>query len=113
MNVEHFGFLSWVFRKGESHEQDGETLARAYPARIEPASGDPAMAFGSSIRLARAVWPGTFGGLWLSMIFSENRYPLFGIMLLPPRNSGHNARPHRARSYPRAKKLNGECPASR
>jgi hypothetical protein len=62
MNVEHFGFLSWVFRKGESHEQDGETLARVLPARIDPASGDPAMAFGSSIRLARADSPGTFGG---------------------------------------------------
>jgi hypothetical protein len=49
MDVEHFGFLSSVFRKPESHEQDGETLPRAHVARIETASGDPAMAFGSSI----------------------------------------------------------------
>jgi hypothetical protein len=44
MNIEHFGFLSSVIRKRESHEQDGEAL-RAMLARIEPASGDPAMAF--------------------------------------------------------------------
>jgi hypothetical protein len=44
VNVEHFGFLSSVFRKRESHEQDGETLPREC-ARNETATGDPAMAF--------------------------------------------------------------------
>ena len=29
VDIEHFGFLSSVIRKGESHEQDGETLRRA------------------------------------------------------------------------------------
>ena len=48
VDVEHFGFLSSVFRKAESHEQDGETL-RARNGALEPASGDPAMAFNSSI----------------------------------------------------------------
>jgi hypothetical protein len=38
--------------KPESHEQDGETLSRARFARNETASGDPAMASRSSIRLA-------------------------------------------------------------
>jgi peptidoglycan/xylan/chitin deacetylase (PgdA/CDA1 family) len=42
MDIEHFGLLSSVIRKTESHEQDGETL-RAN-ARIKRASGDPAMA---------------------------------------------------------------------
>jgi hypothetical protein len=42
MDIEHFGLLSSVMRKTESHEQDGETL-RAN-ARFEAASGDPAMA---------------------------------------------------------------------
>jgi hypothetical protein len=50
VNIEHFGFLSSVSRKSESHEQDGETLARApKPALDMPASGDPAMALRSSI----------------------------------------------------------------
>jgi hypothetical protein len=42
MDIEHFGFLSSVIRKTESHEQDGETLRAKL--RIEAASGDPAMA---------------------------------------------------------------------
>jgi hypothetical protein len=49
VNIEHFGFLSSFSRKSESHEQDGETLARAFRPRSMPASGDPAMAFCSSI----------------------------------------------------------------
>jgi hypothetical protein len=47
MGVEHCDFLSWFFRKGESHEQDGERLSGRL--RIGAASGDPAMAFVSSI----------------------------------------------------------------
>jgi len=47
-----------VFAKGESHEQDGETLSGAASA-ISTASGDPAMAFepfvGSPGRFARGV----------------------------------------------------------
>jgi hypothetical protein len=42
MDIEHFSLLSSVIRKTESHEQDGETLRAT--ARIEAASGDPAMA---------------------------------------------------------------------
>jgi hypothetical protein len=42
MDIEHFGLLSSVIRKSESHEQDGETLRAR--ARIETASGNPAMA---------------------------------------------------------------------
>jgi hypothetical protein len=42
MDIEHFSLLSSVIRKPESHEQDGETLRAT--ARIERASGDPAMA---------------------------------------------------------------------
>jgi hypothetical protein len=52
MDIEHFGFLSSVIRKRESHEQDGETLC-ARLALNETASGDPAMALHSSSRLAR------------------------------------------------------------
>jgi hypothetical protein len=49
MNVKHFGFLSSVFRKPESHEQDGERLRGAHNMRSSTASGDPAMALRSSI----------------------------------------------------------------
>jgi hypothetical protein len=42
MDIEHFGLLSSVIRKTESHEQDGETLHAT--ERVEAASGDPAMA---------------------------------------------------------------------
>jgi hypothetical protein len=42
MDIEHFGLLSSVIRKTESHEQDGETLRAT--TRFEAASGDPAMA---------------------------------------------------------------------
>jgi hypothetical protein len=52
MDIEHFGFLSSVFRKRKSHEQDGETL-RARCASNKTAAGDPAMALRSSFRLAR------------------------------------------------------------
>jgi hypothetical protein len=52
MDVEHFGFLSSVVRKRKSHEQDGEKL-RGAVQRDDTASGDPAMALRSSIRLAR------------------------------------------------------------
>jgi hypothetical protein len=43
MDIEHFGLLSSVIRKTESHEQDGETLRAT--ARGKAASGDPAMAW--------------------------------------------------------------------
>jgi hypothetical protein len=49
MDVEHFGCLSRFSRRGESHEQDGETLRRAGICRRETASSDPAMAFGPSV----------------------------------------------------------------
>jgi hypothetical protein len=94
MNVEHFGFLSSVFRKAESHEQDGETLRGAPWVRNNTASGDPAMALRASIRLARTDTPsGSIGG------FSKK----------PPRNRGHEPA-HSARGHkPRATILNGEC----
>jgi hypothetical protein len=63
VDIEHFGFLSSVFRKAESHEQDGERLRDAPSVRDNTASGDPAMALRASIRLARADIPsGSVGG---------------------------------------------------
>jgi hypothetical protein len=110
VDIEHFGFLSSVFRKAESHEQDGERLRGAPSVRDNTASGDPAMALRASIRLARTDIPsGSVGGRFLSMIFSENRYPLFGIMLRPPRNSGLTSPPTARADQPRATNLNGEC----
>jgi hypothetical protein len=94
MNIEHFGFLSSVFRKAESHEQDGERLRGAKVAPSGTASGDPAMALRSSIRLARADIPsGSVGG------FSKKS----------PRNSGLESPPTARADEPRAKILNGEC----
>ena len=52
VDIEHFRLSLIGFRKSESHEQDGETL-RARCASNETASGDPAMALRSSVRLAR------------------------------------------------------------
>jgi hypothetical protein len=49
MNIEHCDGLSWFSRRGESHEQDGETLPAAAVPQTETASGDPAMAFEPSI----------------------------------------------------------------
>src|SRR5262249_8571087 len=65
VDVEHFGFLSSVMRKRESHEQDGETLPRrATFARNEAASGDPAMAPISSFGWhGRTFRPALLGGL--------------------------------------------------
>jgi hypothetical protein len=57
MDIEHFGFLSSVFRKRKSHEQDGETL-RAI--RLQTASGDPAMAFEPSVTGTRLFESGIF-----------------------------------------------------
>jgi hypothetical protein len=92
MDIEHFSLLSSVIRKPESHEQDGEML-RAQ-ARIAAASGDPAMALlfqsvgtdghfrpAYSATAHSTGLPPTKRASSLSMIFSENRYPLFGIML--------------------------------
>jgi hypothetical protein len=46
MHIEHCVFLSCVQAKPESHEQDGEKLARIRERSGErAASGDPAMAF--------------------------------------------------------------------
>jgi hypothetical protein len=66
MDIEHFSLLSSVIRKTESHEQDGETLRAA--ARLQAASGDPAMALLSPSRLARTdlsvrLYSGSFSGL--------------------------------------------------
>jgi hypothetical protein len=49
MKIEHCDCLSWLSRRGESHEQDGETLSRTAAVRERAASGDPAMAFGPSM----------------------------------------------------------------
>ncbi|MEJ0073855.1 MAG: hypothetical protein WDO17_00155 [Alphaproteobacteria bacterium] len=110
MDIEHFGFLSSVIRKRESHEQDGETLPREILARTQPASGDPAMALRSSFSVSAGgpFHPGftrqllragqTTADFSLSMIFSENRFPLFGIMLTPAFSA-------RGNSMPRAKTL--------
>jgi hypothetical protein len=57
VNIEHFGFSLFGSGKRESHEQDGETLSRAHHARVETASGDPAMAFMVFHRLARTDTP--------------------------------------------------------
>jgi hypothetical protein len=92
MDIEHFGLLSSVIRKTESHEQDGETLRAK--TRIETASGNPAMALRfQSVGTDGPFRPALLGspfeschttaGACLRMIFSENRYPLFGIMLTP------------------------------
>ena len=56
MDIEHCDFLSWFSRRGESHEQDGETLSRAAEPRARTASGDPAMAFEPPLRRTGAVW---------------------------------------------------------
>jgi hypothetical protein len=45
MDIKHFCFLSCLSDNAESHEQDGETLARTNSVRNSPASCDPAMAF--------------------------------------------------------------------
>jgi hypothetical protein len=49
MDIKHCDCLSWFSRRGESHEQDGETLPSG--SRTEAASGDPAMAFEPSFAL--------------------------------------------------------------
>jgi hypothetical protein len=104
MNIKHFGFLSSVIRKRESHEQDGERLPRVRFAPVVTASGDPAMAFMFFQRLARTDTPsGSFGSHFLEHELSENRYPLFGIMLQLPRNGGRKPA-HSARGNPRARK---------
>jgi hypothetical protein len=64
MDIEHFGFLSSVIRKTESHEQDGETLLREPGARSTTASGDPAMALlSSSVSAEGPFRPALFGSL--------------------------------------------------
>jgi hypothetical protein len=47
--MSNISVFSHGFSGSESHEQDGETLSRAQSARNETASGDPAMAFMTSI----------------------------------------------------------------
>ena len=64
--------------------------ARGCRARFAPvvtASGDPAMAFMFFQRLARTDTPSGSFGSYFRMVFSENRYPLFGIMLMPAYNA--------------------------
>ena len=61
---------------------EGETLVRACSTRSQTASGDPAMAFMTSIGWhGRTFRPAYSAAVFLSMIFSKNRYPLFAIML--------------------------------
>jgi hypothetical protein len=50
VDIEHCIFLSWLSRRGDGHEQDGETLTRAAALRAGKASGDPAMAFEPPLR---------------------------------------------------------------
>jgi hypothetical protein len=65
MDIEHFGFLSSVIRKTESHEQDGETLLREPSARSTTATGDPAMALlSSSVSADGPFRPALFGSLF-------------------------------------------------
>src|SRR5262249_2020248 len=56
MDIEHCVCLS-RFRRGESHEQDGERLPRAHSARTDSASSDPAMALGRSLARTGALRP--------------------------------------------------------
>src|ERR1041384_5679363 len=97
MDIEHFGLLSSVIRKTQSHEQDGETLRAR--ARIEAASGDPAMAF-----LFQSV--GTDGPF---------RPAYSAARLRAATQQRANARLQRAQKIllPRAKCFSGECRACR
>ena len=56
MDIEHWYFLSWLSRRGDGHEQDGETLSRAAVPRAGKASGDPAMAFEPPLRRTGAAF---------------------------------------------------------
>jgi hypothetical protein len=49
VDIEHCDRLSWFSRRGESHEQDGETLP--FMLQTNAASSDPAMAFEPSFAL--------------------------------------------------------------
>src|SRR5947209_3696171 len=98
MDIEHFGFLSSVIRKTESHEQDGETLLREPGARSTTASGDPAMALLSSSVSA----DGPF------------RPALFGSSVQSCHTTAGNARLLRARKMNAAREtLSGGCRAYR
>src|SRR3954463_9760821 len=98
MDIEHFGFLSSVIRKTESHEQDGETLLREPGARSTTASGDPAMALLSSSVSA----DGPF------------RPALFGSSFQSCHTTAGNARLQRARKMNAAREtLSGGCRAYR
>jgi hypothetical protein len=55
MDIEHWYFLSWFSRRGDGHEQDGETFFRAAAPLAKRTSGDPAMAFEPPLRRAGAV----------------------------------------------------------
>jgi hypothetical protein len=62
MNVKHCDCLSWFSRKGESHKQDGETLAAQQSLLPNlSASGDPAMALGLSLIGTDPHGPPSFG----------------------------------------------------
>jgi hypothetical protein len=50
MGIEHCDFLSWLSRRGDGHEQDGETFSRAVVPQPAKTSGDPAMAFVPPLR---------------------------------------------------------------
>jgi hypothetical protein len=55
MDIEHWYFLSWLSRRGDGHEQDGETFFRAALSLAKRTSGDPAMAFEPSLKRTGAV----------------------------------------------------------
>jgi hypothetical protein len=55
MDIEHCDFLSWFSRRGDGHEQDGETFFRAARPRAKRTSGDPAMAFVPPLRRTGAI----------------------------------------------------------
>jgi hypothetical protein len=55
MDIKHWYFLSWLSRRGDDHEQDGETLSRAAKPRAGKVSRDPAMAFEPPLRRTGAL----------------------------------------------------------
>jgi hypothetical protein len=89
MSIKHSGFLSWVHERNgrlkyKNHAQDCETLTRDQHPAILPwflyFGWHPS--FRSHGHLARyAQRPDCCWTSCLSMIFSENQYPLFRIML--------------------------------
>jgi hypothetical protein len=70
MDIEHCDFLSWFSRRGDGHEQDGETF-RAAPRPASGISGDPAMAFEpSASEPARDFLLMTAPGSWFGSVLA-------------------------------------------